>query len=201
MIMLTSIHTLTHYITDVTSQTPKLLVAIDGRAGAGKSSLARLLAQQNPLIAHIEYDWFHLPQHEIVTNNRYDHARLISEIITPFKNGAPKLACKRYNWGYLAGIADGFHEEPAIFEEKEIIMVEGCQSLNQALLPYFDVKIWVDTPPEVAYQRGIRRDIDEYKLDPEKVHATWSEWKNREDESLAKYDRRLKADILFYSEE
>lgn len=174
----------------------RIVVAIDGRGGAGKSSLARALVERLPKSAHIEHDWFHLPKEHVVGAHRFDHQRLISEVILPFRSSAPKLTFLRYNWGYLAGIQDAFHETPIAIEDKEILVIEGCETLHQSLVPYLDLTIWVDTDPKVSLERGMRRDIDEYKLDPQTVRASWKEWSAWEAERLTHDDRRARADIF-----
>lgn len=174
----------------------RVVVAIDGRGGAGKSSLARALVSRLTKSAHVEHDWFHLPKAQVVGAHRFDHARLISEVISPFQSGAQTLSFLRYNWGYLAGIPDGFHDTPTTIEDKEILVIEGCETLHQSLVPYLDLTIWVDTDPEVSLERGIRRDIDEYKLDPQTVNASWKEWSAWEAERLAHDDRRIRAAIF-----
>jgi hypothetical protein len=42
----------------------------------------------------------------------------------------------------------------------------------------------------------MRRDIEEYGLDPDRVRAAWTEWSGWEEESLARDDRRTRADIV-----
>lgn len=174
----------------------RVIAAIDGRGGAGKSSLARALVSSLPLSAHIEHDWFHLPRDLIVGTHRFDHQRLISEVIIPFRSGTSKIEFLRYNWGYLAGSTDGFHDDPTTIEDKEILIIEGCETLHADLIPYLDLRIWLDTTAEQSIARGIRRDIEEYGLDPNRVHAAWSEWSIWEAEKLARDDRRKRADIL-----
>ena len=174
----------------------RVLVAVDGRGGAGKSSLARTLVEKFPMSAHIEYDWFHLPKDDVVEMRRYDHERLVSEVLGPFRAGRRLLTFHRYNWGYLAGLPEGFHETPSTIENKDILIIEGCETLHQSLVPHFDLRIWVDTSPAVSLERGMRRDIEDYKLDPEKVRAAWGEWSAWEARSLTRDDRRERADCL-----
>ena len=192
-----SIPTLASKVSQLHLTTSRVIVAIDGRGGAGKSSLARALQALLPKSAHIEFDWFHLPQSELVGANRYDHERLISELINPFSSGASAINFRRYNWGYLAGTLDGFHETPVVVQDKEILIIEGCRTFAPALLSHYHLKIWVDTPPDVATARGIRRDIEEYKLDPTRVRECWQEWRSWEDSELAAHNRRLFAEISF----
>ncbi len=173
----------------------RVVVAIDGRGGAGKSSLARELTQRLSKSAHIEHDWFHFPKDHITAEQRFDHKRLIAEVISPFRAGSRGLKFLRYNWGYLAGTPDGFHETPISIPDVDILIIEGCETLHRSLAPHFDLCVWVDTPPEVSLERGMKRDIAEYHLDPVRVRECWTEWSAWEDESIAKEDRRGRADV------
>ena len=178
------------------SERGSVVIAIDERGGAGKSSLARALVAHLPRSAHLEHDWFHLPKDQVSPERRFDHERLIDEVLTPFRRGARKLSFLRYNWGYLAGKPDGYHETPITIADMDVLVLEGCDTLHPVLAPHLGLRIWIDTPPEVALERGMRRDIEEYGLDPDRVRAAWTEWSAWEAESLAKDDRRERADIL-----
>lgn len=167
-----------------------VVAAIDGRGGAGKSSLARSVVANLPNSVHVEHECFHLPKSKVISTHRFDSARQISEVILPFGAGAPKLTFFRYNWGYLTGIPDGFHETLITLEGKEILVIEGCETLHCSLIPHLDLQIWPDTDAKISRKRGIRRDIDEYNLDPDNVHAAWVEWSAWEAESLVRDDRR-----------
>ncbi len=190
-------------ILDIVSQVEELrrtrgrvVVAIDGRGGAGKSTLARALVEQLPRSAHIEHDWFHHTKNQVSTRGRFDHERLIAEVLSPFREGRNQLQFRRYNWGYLAGIPDGFHESPTTVSDVDIVVLEGCETLHHALIPHLDLRIWVDTSPELSLERGMRRDIEEYHLDPDRVSAAWKEWSTWEGESLARDNRRARADVV-----
>ena len=175
--------------------TSRLVIAIDGRGGAGKSSLARKVVAALPGAVHVEFDWFHLSKAEVRDDQRFDSARLIDEIILPFRAGSRDLECKRYNWGYLSGNPDGLAEEPIRLHGVEVIVLEGCGVLSPELARLFDLRIWLDTPAKEALVRGMRRDIEEYGLDPARVTAAWEEWAQWEARALAHDNRSLRADI------
>ncbi len=174
----------------------RVLIALDGRGGAGKSTLARAIVQRIPRSAHVEHDWFHLPKDQVSEGRRFDHERLIAEVLSPFRSGARELRFLRYNWGYLAGMSDGFHETPISISDVDVVVVEGVETLHRSLDSHFDLRVWVDTSPELSLERGMRRDVEEYHLDPERVRAAWKEWSERESESLARDDRRDRADVI-----
>jgi len=183
-------------ITNARASIPRLIIAIDGRGGAGKSTLARSIAAAIPGAQHFEFDWFHRPQIEITGDQRYDLARLTHEVIDPFRKGQRDFVLKRYNWGYLSGSPDGFADEPIRARDVEVVVLEGCGVLNPTLSEHYDLRIWVDTPPSEALQRGMQRDIEEYGLDPDRVEAAWAEWSAWEQVSLKADDRKLRADIV-----
>lgn len=191
-----TVDTLVARLEELRGEQGRVVAAIDGRGGAGKSSLARALVARLSRSAHVEYDWFHLPKDQVSPERRFDHQRLIAEVISPHRSGARDLTFLRYNWGYLAGVPDGFHADPTTIADREILVIEGCETLHPVLVSHFDLRIWVDTAPEVALERGIRRDIEEYHLDPDRVRAAWSEWSAWEAKSLSKDDRRGRADSI-----
>jgi uridine kinase len=178
------------------SEQGRIVIAIDGRGGAGKSSLARSLVAALPRSAHVEHDWFHLPKAQVSPGRRFDHERLIREVLSPFRSGEREVSFLRYNWGYLAGKPDGYHDTATTIGGADVLILEGCDTLNPTLAPHLDLRIWLNTPPEVALERGMRRDIEEYGLDPDRVRAAWTEWSGWEEESLARDDRRTRADIV-----
>lgn len=172
------------------------VVAIDGLGGAGKSTLARSLMASITDATHIQYDWFHLPRERVTSVAQFDNERLVREVLQPFRSGSKMIEFQRYNWGYLAGMEDGLEPTPTRLALGTVLVLEGCYTLNQFLDGYFDVRVWLDTAPEEALRRGIRRDIEEYELEPEQVHAAWKEWAEGEALSLARDDRRKRADFL-----
>jgi uridine kinase len=194
---LESVDEIVSRVEELRRERSRVLIALDGRGGAGKSTLARELVRRMPRSAQVEHDWFHLPKDQVSEGRRFDHERLIAEVISPFRSGAPELRFHRYNWGYLAGIPDGYHETPISISDVDVVVVEGVETLHRSLVAHFDLRVWVDTSPEISLAQGMRRDIEEYHLDPERVRAAWKEWTVREFESLARDDRRARADIIF----
>jgi uridine kinase len=174
-----------------------MFIAIDGLGGAGKSSLARALCAELPGAVHVEFDWFHLPKSEVTGDTRFDSQRVQNDLIIPFRAGYREFVFKRYNWGYLSGSPDGLADEPIQLRGVEVLVLEGCGTLGPELSHLYDLRIWVDTPPAEALARGMRRDIEEYGLDPTRVKSAWEEWKQWESRALAHDDRRLRADITF----
>lgn len=186
-------------IQDCSRQHRHLLIGIDGRAGAGKSTLARELASALPDAGVIEFDWFHFPKEQVSSSGSYDFERFRAEVVKPFKRGL-EVSFRRYNWGYLAGIKDGLEAEAYRMPQTKVLIVEGCQVLTSEIADCFDLRVWVDTEADEALKRGMRRDIDEYGIDPLKVETLWSNWTAREERLLSQEDRSLKADVRYAGE-
>ncbi len=174
----------------------KIIVAIDGYGGAGKSSLARKLVEEISLAGLVEFDWFHLPRNEIVSDDHFDVDRFQRQILIPFLDGSPTLFFQRYNWGYLAKREEALEPGSLAAEALQVLVIEGAMTLHQELCSSYHLKIWVATPPEVARKRGIKRDIEEYGLEEETVRKAWKEWGRWEDRCLDKDNRRERADFI-----
>lgn len=174
----------------------RLLIAIDGFGGAGKSSLARNLVDSLKDAVHIELDWFHLPKNEILDDKRFDLQRLRKEVLDPFLAGALHVDFKRYNWGYLANKPERLEADLLSLSGISILIIEGCMALSPELSDITHYKIWVGKDAIESRKRGIRRDIEEYGLEESTVLEAWREWGEWEDRCLAREDRRKMADLV-----
>jgi uridine kinase len=156
---------------------PVKIVAIDGRGGAGKSTLAEGLAKElNAEILHTDdfaswedtMGWWPL---------------FIKEVIEPIKAGAKILSYKRSSW------APDHHPEPVKDQPVTPIMIlEGVRSSRKELRPYITYTIWVETPKELCLKRGLERDGQD-KLEQ------WQKWFTEEDKYIARDNPRAHADI------
>lgn len=178
------------------AHTGRCVVAIDGRGGAGKSTLARAIVAAVPGAAHIEYDWFHLPRERVTAREHFDYQRCIDDLLKPFCVGERAFSLRRYNWGYLSGIEDGFDPNPIMLSLGDVIVIEGCGLLCAVLNNFFDVRIWVNTSAAESLKRGMARDVNEYKLDPTRVKNVWEEWAKWEAEDPEILARQRRADFV-----
>ncbi len=174
----------------------RAIVAVDGRGGAGKSSLARAIVATVPDSTHAEYDWFHLPRDRVTQSEHFDTGRLIRELLNPFRAGQKAVTFRRYNWGYLAGTEDGLDPAPISLSLGAVLVLEGCSTLHHALDEFYDVRVWLDTSPEESFRRGTSRDIEEYRLDPMRVQAGWEDWAKWEAQDSTLNNRRKRANFI-----
>ena len=175
----------------------RIIIAIDGRGGAGKSTLARNLSATLFGSIKIEFDWFHLPRALVTDSVRFDIGRFLSEVLIPFQAGKSNLTFAKYNWGYMGGIPDGHKPLTTIENVQNVLIVEGCETFHPHLTDHYDLRIWVNTDLDESLRRGIRRDIDEYGLDPDTVHKAWEEWAVSQERVLKDKIWESRADVVF----
>ncbi len=163
-------------------------VGLSGRGGAGKSSLCRQLVAAMPGVAVVAGDDFLDPAGcaEVTDDWRgLDRARIARELIGPFHRGEP-VRWRRLDW--VAGELAETRELPPC----EVLVVEGIGVVHPSLS--WDLTVWVEVDAEVALERGIRRDHDEYGVDFEEV---WREvWGPTDDAFVARFRPVETADLV-----
>ena len=143
-----------------------LVVGIAGGTGSGKSTVARKLAHAMPAgrcvtIEHDAYykDQAHLPLEERARVN-FDHpssldSALLADHLRELRAGRG-VDVPVYDFTNHTRRADTRRVEPAA-----VIVVEGILVFVEAALrELMDVKIFVDTDPDIRLMRRIRRDLE-----------------------------------------
>lgn len=144
-----------------------LVIGITGGSGSGKSTVAMSIFESVPekKIAIIEQDAYyrdqtHLSMEERVKTN-YDHplafdTDLLIQHIETLKSG--QAICKpQYDFSNHTR-----SEKTERVEPKDIIMVEGIMLLeDERLRALLDIKIFVDTDPDLRIIRRIKRDMEQ----------------------------------------
>ena len=148
-------------------RTPPLVIGIAGGTGSGKSTVAKVIidrvgANHIALLPHDAYykDLAQLgPAQRALIN--FDHpdsleTSLLIEHIKGLKNRQP-IELPVYDFKTHTRTATTSHIEP-----QPVILVEGILILaEQGLRELFDVKIFVDTDPDIRFIRRLERDIAE----------------------------------------
>ncbi|WP_050183815.1 uridine kinase family protein [Domibacillus robiginosus] len=133
------------------------LIAIDGGGGAGKSTLARslqLALDSRSAIVHAD-DFYQLSgkrSNEI--GGSWDLKRLEEQVLKPLSQNNP-ARYERYDWE-TDQLAEAYDVPAGGF-----VIVEGCYTMTSHLLPYYQFKIWVESPEDIRLERGIERDGEE----------------------------------------
>ncbi len=174
-------------------QKVRLLVAIDGLGGAGKSTLARLLKQQLKAIgwtvAVVKHDDFYLPSNQResqqigMIGSDFDWERLRDQVLVPIREGR-HADYQRYDWE--TDVLAEWHTISAA----NVVIVEGVYTIRRELISLYDLKIWVECPRAIRLARGIARD-------GEKARAIWEQdWMPKEDYYVKTHLPREKADLF-----
>jgi hypothetical protein len=142
------------------------VLAVDGRAGAGKSTLAGRLAAAVPGAAVVHTD--DIAWHE----SFFDWAHLLVDgVLDPVRRGLP-VAYRPPAWD-----ARGRGGAIVVLAGCPLLVVEGSGVGRRALGRHVEALVWVQSDVELARRRGIARDIAKGEEDPA---AFWEEWQAEE---------------------
>lgn len=127
-----------------------LVVAVDGRCGAGKSTLAELLRERTGCNV-IRADSFFLrpgqraerPSEPFIN---LDYERLAAEVLEPLVNGE-EFSYRAYSCG-----TESF-SEPITVRPSELAVVEGSYSCCPALWEYYGLRIFLTVDPDEQLRR------------------------------------------------
>ena len=132
--------------------TKPLVLALDGRCGSGKTTLANALAQQFPASAVLRTDDFYLPPAqrahgwEQTPCANMDLARLRDEALRPAYAGQP-VQYRAYS------CREGTYQPAQELPAQPLVILEGSYSLHPALQTEFAVRVFVTCPPNVQAAR------------------------------------------------
>ncbi|ART68244.1 hypothetical protein BTO20_06270 [Mycobacterium dioxanotrophicus] len=151
------------FLREVVDRAPRrdpapVVVAIDGRSRSGKTSLATILADDDPSVAIVHTDdiaWHH---------SFFDWTLLLVEgILAPLnRHGAPVSYVPPV---WMQRGRAGSIDVPA---RTHTVLVEGVGAGRCELVPWLHASIWVDTDEDLAMRRTVELDRD-----PQGFVADW----------------------------
>lgn len=158
---------------------PPVLVAIAGCSGSGKTTLAAELARTLGGV-HFHFDNYyrdlsHLPESERARQN-FDDPRLIeSELLVEQLSALARgERIERPCYDFATHTRCVGCTEP--LEPTSYLMVEGIFALHYAeLLPLYQLKVYVDTPDTLCFERRLKRDVEQRGRTPESVRQQYDE--------------------------
>ncbi len=132
-----------------------LICAIDGKCGAGKTSLARMLASVfGASVIHV--DDFYVPFRErtpeftSVPGWNVDMPRFREEVLTPLAQH------RSFTYRQYDPRSDSFTAEINV-PTADVYIVEGSYSLRLDLVPHWDLTCFADLPDDIQQERILRR--------------------------------------------
>jgi uridine kinase len=153
------------------------IVAVDGLGGAGKSTLAEIVADalgRAPII--------HTDDFASWDNPLSWWPRLVDQVLKPLSVNQP-AHYQRYDWD-AKSMAEWHDVEPG-----EYLIIEGVSSSRTAFRPYLAFSIWVETPRKERLRRGLERDGQD-------ALELWNGWMAQEDDYAEREQPAKHADIV-----
>lgn len=146
-----------------------VIIAIDGRSGAGKTTLAVELAAR--LRMHHKVSLFHLEDIYPGWNGlAAGIERYVTTVLAPLRRGD---AAEWVSWDWEKHYDGRSH----VTLPAEIVIVEGVGAAASAARPILDAVVWVDAPDDDRRHRAMARDGSSYE-------PFWDSWAAQEDEWL-----------------
>jgi uridine kinase len=142
---------LTEALADLLSSPGPHLIAIDGPAGGGKSTLAKnlflyLSTTRNVNLLGLDdiYDGWENALGDTLTTN-------LQRIASAHKNGQ-SVSVEIYDW------ANACYGHNRVLDPKEILIIEGVGSAQGVIRAHGAITIWMDIDPLVGMERVLNSD-------------------------------------------
>ena len=165
-----------------------VLIAIDGRCGSGKTTLAREL-QSRLACTVVHMDDFFLrpcqrtPERFAEPGGNVDRERFLEEVLRPLAAG------KAFTFRPYDCAAQAL-SEPVEVTPAAVRIVEGSYSCHPLLTPWYDACIFLTLGPEEQQRRILLRN------GPEKLEMFKSRWIPFEEKYFSAFDVENKADLV-----
>jgi uridine kinase len=165
-------------LADSCSKSDQPIIAIDGPAGAGKTTLASTLSlalAKNFTITVIHMDDLYAGWDGALGEKLTESLTWITSCHKAKKD----LIYSPFNWP-----EDNF-DSPRLHASTSLLILEGVGSSQRAIEEYLSTSIWLDLDPIVGFHRVIERDGDEIShsmtmwLDQQRQHFTSDRTKER----------------------
>ena len=137
------------------------LVAINGRSGSGKTSLALSLKAADPRVAHLQLDRFHLPlsiverlmPHTGEAGACIDWRRFRDQVLTPLREGKPN------SFASFHAVNDQYYG-PMTVPAADMVVCEGTFAVRPELAASYNLRVWVECFEAVRRKRTTAHDRD-----------------------------------------
>lgn len=166
-----------------------LMIAIDGRCGAGKTTLAAKLQKSfSATVIHAD-EFFLRPEQRTAERfaepgGNMDRERLAEEVLIPLRRRLP-FSYRPFDCSTLS------LAEPVWVEPKQLIIVEGSYSCHPDLWDYFDLHIFADIDPQEQLRRITARE------GAQKTEQFQSRWIPLEERYFKAFSVCEKCEIVF----
>ncbi len=164
-----------------------LIIALDGRSAAGKTTLCAALADAFDCnVFHMD-DFFLRPEQRTperldAVGENIDHERFVVEVLTPL------LAKKEFSYRPFCCKTQSFGEAVKV-TPKRINIVEGAYSCHPSLYDCYDLRVFLNVDPETQLCRIKKRNADA-------VEVFRTKWIPLEEAYFKAYDLPARCDLV-----
>ena len=153
-------------MTGLAAGRPRLAIAVDGPDAAGKSTLARQVADRLPVpVVMVGVDGFHRPRQdryrrgelsaEGYYRDSFDYEVLTGECLMPFLAGAPVIRTAGFVFR-----SDALLAGEAVVPAAAVLIVDGVFLLRPELARYWDLTVYLRVSQETTLRRALTRDLE-----------------------------------------
>lgn len=169
-----------------------LLVAVDGRCAAGKTTLADDLRQKLGCAVFRMDDFFLRPQQRtkerlLEAGGNIDHERFKEEILKPIKADQREIVYHSFDCKSMA------LSEPLRAEAGRITIIEGSYSCHPELWEYYDLHIFLSVDSDEQIKRIITRNGEE------KAKDFKEKWIPMEEKYFSTFNIEEKCELKFHT--
>lgn len=172
-------------INSILTQKERVLVAIDGRCGSGKTTLShRLEKQWGGMVLHMD-DFFLRPKQRTAERlkepgGNVDYERFLEEVLIPLHEGR-RFVYRPYDCGTQR------MKEPTVMQMRNMAIIEGTYSCHPVLWDYYDLRIFMTVDPKEQLKRLKERS-------PDKISDFESRWIPMEERYFAAFQMADRCD-------
>lgn len=163
------------------ARTRPVVILIDGRSGAGKTTLAQLLAARWDAASDVAV----LRLDDIYPG--WDGLRSGAETATEVVRAVRETGAGEWPaWDWTTDRASGARRS---IGTRDVLVVEGAGILTAASARLADVTVWLEAPEAARRARALERDGEAYR-------PHWDRWAAQEDAHIRAEDPRARADVV-----
>jgi uridine kinase len=154
------------------------IVLIDGRSGAGKTTLANALVASMPTSSVLHLENFYPGWDGLEAASQ----SVVRDVLEPLRAGR-MARLRRWDW-----VADA-PAEWVIVRPTQTLIVEGVGSLSRSAKRLVDFALWIELDATERKRRAVKRDGEMYE-------PHWNRWAAQEERFAARKKSRLLADRI-----
>lgn len=165
-----------------------ILIAVDGRSGAGKTTLSELIAEKYGCIVFHMDDFFlrpeqRTPERYAETGGNIDYERFLSEILIPLKK-CETINFRRFNCAEMK-LCDSILINPS-----KLTVIEGVYSMHPLFRDYYNYSVFLDVSSDLQKKRILSRNS------PEKAELFFNQWIPLENTYFLEENIKDKCDMI-----